>query len=183
VKIEQDAYLPRDQMADAWQMYTQAFALINTRAVQSHMMTWEAFSEVMDDERVQKWRAFDDDGAIAGLAVITDQLDAWTLASSDYFARRYPRLHAERRIWYVGFVCVRRSPRAHPDTFRELVDAMKEQIIAARGMGVMDFCAANVERGLVRATAAILTDGDERVRHQHLDSQEFHSWDWAGDER
>jgi hypothetical protein len=162
----------------AWDLYRTAFAEVNTLAAQSHLMTATEFWGVWDDENVQKWLATDDDGALIGLGVQTDDLNAWPLISPAYFERKWPQLYLERRIWYVGFVCTRQEPAAPIDTFAQIIRAMSAETRAAGGVSVMDYCTANVERGLPKAAGRLLGRAG-KVKMQAIDSQAFYAYDFG----
>jgi hypothetical protein len=173
--------LPHDVLNSAWELYYTAFEEVNTLAAQSHMMTWENFSDVMGDKRIRKFIARDDDGSMVGLAVITNDLEAWPLISPQYFARRWPE-HAEQgRIWYVGFVAVRQSPRPAPGVFAEIVRAMYQPVIDSQGIAVMDYCLYNIEtRGLAVASLRILERINIDVTTEIIDAQYFYGYRFDG---
>lgn len=162
-----------------WAMYEQTFREIDELAVQRHLMTRAEFDAVMDDPAVRKHTAYDDD-RIVGQSVITDDLDAWPLISPRYFARHYPVEYAEKRIFYVGYVCT--DPGAPITTFRDLIDDMAREVFACDGIAVMDFCTINVLRGLPAATTRILRRlaPAGQAHPVQLDTQEFWAWRFDG---
>jgi hypothetical protein len=163
----------------AWDLYRSAFAEVNALAVQRHLMNVTEFWGVWSDRDVQKWLATDDEGALIGLGVQTTDLNAWPLISPAYFERRWPDLYAERKIWYVGFVCTRQQPAAPIDTFAQIIRAMSAETRAVGGISVMDFCTANVDRGLPGAAGRLLARTGE-VEMDSIDAQTFYAYDFGG---
>lgn len=164
----------------AWELYYTTFEEVNTLAAQRHMMTYEEFAAVMGDKRVRKFLT-DTNGAMSGLAVITNDLDAWPLISPQYFARRWPEHAAQNRIWYVGFVAVRQDPRPEPGLFAEIIRAMYQPVIESRGIAVMDYCLYNVQTREVPATAhRILERINPEVATSIIDAQYFYGYRFDG---
>ncbi|MGI8334838.1 hypothetical protein ACRYCC_33210 [Actinomadura scrupuli] len=140
---------------EVWPLYQGAFEEINKHAVQRHMMTYEEFADAMEDTRIGKWLARDDDGGLVGMGIMTNDLTAWPLISPDYFEYHWPKEYLERKIWYIGFVCTRK-PTAPSSTFPALISEMYMPTVEADGIAVMDFAAANVARRLPEASSKIL---------------------------
>jgi hypothetical protein len=162
-----------DLIEDAWTLYYEAFKELNALAVQRHLMFRSEFDEVMSDERVQKYLAIDDDGALRGLSTYTNDLDAVPLISPAYFERRWPRHYAERRVWYVGFVAVQDDGRAAM-AFGELVEAMYLVLAAQNGIVAMDFCRHNdAERRMPRVVRLMLHRLSGDVRAERMDEQQY----------
>lgn len=174
--------LPLGITHHSWDFYGDVFAEVNTLAAQSHMMTGAEYLDVVTDPRIDKWVSTSDatPGLITGLGVQTNDLSAWPLVSSAYFERKWPKLFAERRIFYTGFVGV--HPEAPANTFRDLLEQMIVPITAVNGVAVMDFCKHNDEvRHLPKAVAHILgritgTPGGQRSAP--IDRQEFWAYDF-----
>ena len=157
---------PVDQ---AWQLYAELFAEINTLAAQRHLMTVEEFTGVYHDPRILKFYVHDDAGALAGMSVLTQDLDAWPLISAPFFARRWPQHYARKAIWYVGFVAV--APhRLHG--FRELVGRMYAHVASNNGIVAMDFCTHNLTRRRLPAiTLKLLEQMNPAAGMQIADAQ------------
>jgi hypothetical protein len=172
--------LPHDVLNSAWELYYTAFEEVNTLAAQSHMMTWENFSDVMGDKRIRKYVAADEHGTV-GLSVITNDLEAWPLISPAFFERRWPENVAAGNIWYVGFVAVRQDPRPEPGVFAEIIRAMYQPIIDSQGIAVMDYCLYNVQtRGLPAAAHRIIERINPEVSSSILDAQYFYGYRFDG---
>jgi hypothetical protein len=168
-------------MIDAHAMYREAFTDVSKLAAQQHMMTPIEFAKVAMDPAITKYVALDSERTIIGLGVMTDDLSAWPLVSPEFFANRWPAQYEERRIFYVGFVCTR--PGAPLSTFRDILAAMTEVIIAHRGIAIMDWCAHNVEeRKLASAVTRMLGRMHEGTVGQEIDRQSFWAYRFDGEE-
>jgi hypothetical protein len=169
----------------AWEVYEQTFTAINEFAAQRHLMFRHEFDEVVADQRVRKYLAWDDYDRMVGLSTITNDLEAWPLISPPYFRRNWPDHYARRAIWYIGIVGV------HPDAvgahvFSRLIDAMSPLVFSTDGLAVMDFCEENeVKRMMPRVTNLLLQrlhpDG-ANVRHRRVDAQATHVFRFDGQE-
>jgi hypothetical protein len=171
-------FVDGDALEPLWLLYGEALGELRTRAVQRHLMTRDEFAGVMRDRRVVKCVAEDDAGAPAGLATLTDDLDAVPLISPDYFAHRWPEWYARRRIWYALFVAVDQSVQA-AQIFPEFIAALGRLPGDEGGIVAMDFCR---ERDAVdRMPAAIgWLIGREvaGVRGERLDEQSYWAYEF-----
>lgn len=168
-----------NDLTTAGDLYARAFIEISTLAVQQHMMTPDEFVDMCTDGRIEKWLARDDEGDLIGMGVQTTYLDAWPLISTAFFERKWPELYAERKIWYVGFVCTRQDPPAPVATFAQIITAMSTPTRAADGISVMDYCTMNVMRGLPRGALNILKRSREGTRMSTIDQQSFVAYDFG----
>jgi hypothetical protein len=179
VNIETHARLTLGQLHEASFLYADAFHEISALAVQQHMMGAGEFIVLCADTRIEKWIARDPQGTMIGLGVQTTDLYAWPLISPAYFERRWPKLYAEHKIWYVGFVCTRQDPPAPVDTFGRLIRAMSAPTRAVGGISAMDFCAANTNRDLPRIAERLLSSAGP-LDMSVLDKQSFYAFDFGG---
>lgn len=158
-------------LADAWVFYQDSFSEINRQAAQSHLMGRADFDNLMSDPMIGKWLAMRG-GRIVGMAVMTDDLDAWPLISRLSYQRRWPG----RRIFYIGFVAC--APRA-VHAFSVLIGRMYEEVIAADGLAAMDFSGVTVEqRRIASRTDALLRRLNPNAHGELFDRQEFWVWDF-----
>ncbi len=160
-------------LLEAWQAYADAFREVNTLAVNRHLMTFDEFIHIAQDERVIKYLAYED-GELAGMSCITNDLAAWDfLIAPEYFERNYPEKYARRAIWYIGFVF---SVGGVPHVFRDLLGEMYPQVLACDGMFVQDFCTYNVNRGLPEATEHVASWlRGEKVQLDRIDEQAWYA--------
>jgi len=115
-----------DPTGELWALYERAFDDLRTLAVQRHVMNHAEFAALMADERVEKFVVTADDGALAALATMTNDLPVLPLISPEYFAHRWPELYAAGRVWYVSFVAV--DPVHHnAGVMNRIIDRMCQQ--------------------------------------------------------
>jgi hypothetical protein len=156
---------------EAWALYAHLFTEINELAAQRHLMTDDEFAAVYHHPNVLKFYVHDDAGLLAGMSVLTQDLDAWPLISPQYFARRWPEHYQHKAIWYVGFVGVLRH---HPHGFRQLVNNMYTHVIGNAGIAVMDFCTYNItQRRLPAITLKLLGCLNPAADMETADAQSF----------
>ena len=156
---------------EAWTLYANIFAEVNNLAAQRHLMTSAEFHAIYHDPRVLKFYTRDEAGGLAGMSVLTQDLDAWPLISPTFFARRWPDHYARKAIWYVGFVGV--APNGL-NGFRDLVGKMYPHVIGNAGVAVMDFCTYNVtHRRLPAVTLKLLSWVNPAAAMETVDAQQF----------
>ena len=169
-----------DLMKHLWELYCDTFTPLAIEAIQRHVMFWDEFVSLIGDPNVTKYLAEDEHG-LAALALLTTDLTAVPLVSPDYFQHHWPELYDDRRIFYVPFVCVRQQPKAPTSTFAQLITDMSRPVAESRGIAVMDYCTANVERGLPKVSRAIISRAHGRdVPVTMADQQSFWTYDLTG---
>jgi len=172
VKLDVLEKLDGEQVEVAWQLYLDAFSDLAAYAVQRHLMTRSEFDEMASDTRVLKYLAYDEDGTLGGLSTYSNQLETMPLISPQYFERRWPKLFAEGRVWYCGFVAV------HPPgngAFPLLVEAMYRHVEKQGGVIALDVCQYNDDlHRLPKAINLMLTRISKGVVKTELaDSQQY----------
>lgn len=156
---------------EAWALYHDAFEELNANAVQRHLMYRSEFDDVMRDRRVLKYLCLGTDGELTGMATYTNQLDAVPLISPQYFARRWPRLYAERRIWYIVFIAI--GPAGRAGALTEMVELMYTKV-AGDGMVGLDVCSYNGDgRHMARSIAAFMRRLSGDVHVERADEQSY----------
>lgn len=168
-----------DQITDddtekaAWELYEGAFGELRSLAVQRHLMYRSEFDEVMRDARVDKYLCYGDDDTLCGLSTYTNDLYAMPLIAPEYFARRWPDLYRQHKVWYCGFVavgCAARSTQA----FAELVREMYLTAANQNGIIALDFCQYNDDmRNMSRVIRLMLHRLSGGVRAERMDQQSF----------
>lgn len=155
-KIDVSGLLTGDQLTTAWDFYHERFAKVDEDTPQRHLMTYAEFVDMCmgpDATKVEKWRVLDDEDRLIGLAVYTNDLEAWPLVSWRYFQKRWPVHYAERRIWYCGFVAV--ADDAPMRTFATLIEQMYDHANGSRGLIAIDY--ATIRTGLALGVEKRLT--------------------------
>jgi hypothetical protein len=167
--------LAEPHLTRAWGMYTKAFAGMRAAAAQRHVMTEAEFWQVMRDDRVGKHLAISDDGSeVAALATFTNELEAMPLISPEFFAHRWPKLYAQRRIWYLGFFAIDAKHRS-AGLFEDVIAQMWEPVMREGGIATLDMCAQNVELGLGKAIERTLHGLTPEMTAECVDTQSY----WA----
>lgn len=141
MNIERRDVLHVDQETGAF--YDRSFRRIDALTVFRHLMTPTELDAVCQDSRIQKWTARDDAANLVGLAVITNDLEAWPLISHRYFRREFPELYERQAIWYIGFV----ASIVH-EAFVGMIREMQVQVKNSHGLAVMDFSDVILNREL-----------------------------------
>jgi hypothetical protein len=156
-----------------WNMYRDAFEELNHLAVQRHLMFRPEFDAVMEDTRVDKYLALDDDGTICGVATYTNDLDAVPLIAPQYFERHWPEQYSARKIWYIGFVAV--SPHAQGrEAFAQLVEQMYMVASAQNGLVCLDICNHNDEvRRMSRVFRMMVSRLSDNMKFTRIDQQSY----------
>jgi hypothetical protein len=161
-------------LEQAWTLYDEAFHELNAYAVQRHLMTRKEFDEVMQDPRVAKYLCMNSRGALCAMSTLTNNLDAWPLISAAYFQRRFPKHHAERRIWWVGFVAVDPHLGRPVHAFERLVVAMQKMVADHHGVVGLDICRYNTDvRRLPQAVNQLVRRITSTVRIDNADEQTY----------
>jgi GNAT superfamily N-acetyltransferase len=163
-----------------WLMYQRAFADLRQVAAQRHALTRAEFDAVLTDERVAKYVVVDParDGAAAGMSTLTNQLDAVSLVSPDYFASRWPNLFESRQIWYVGFLAV------DPDyqgtgVIARLIGRMCAEAAATGGVIAADICEFNEQSmRLPTAFARLARTFSPGINQHRLDAQVYWAYEF-----
>ncbi|HWS36987.1 MAG TPA: hypothetical protein VN408_30125, partial [Actinoplanes sp.] len=163
----------------AWELYERALGEMRSLAVQRHLMYQSEFDEVMADRRVEKYVCIDEEGTLVGLSTFSNDLYAVPLISPEYFARKWPELYQQHRIWYAGFVAVDRASRSSR-ALLELMEAMYNTASAKNGIIALDFCRFNdVKRNMGRATERILNRfAGGTMRAERMDEEQFWAYEF-----
>ncbi|WP_229074110.1 hypothetical protein [Actinoplanes sp. DH11] len=165
--------LPAELSEDAWDFYQDCFADLAVLAVNRHLMHRPEFDELMADKRAAKYVIRDDEGHVAGLGVMTNQLDAVPLISAEYFAYHWPEHYEQGRLFYVVFVGAAPGTRG-TGVFISLLREMYKSIGEADGKVFVDICSYNEERhALPRMISMILGRVAGRAQPTRLDAQSF----------
>ena len=123
-------------------LYQHAFEPLKTQAAARQVLTHDEFLAQMKDERIDKYVAWEPDGAPVGLITLTRHLEAVPWISPEYLAARYPEPWARKAIYYLGFLLARPSTR--PARFLEtIVRSCITPLISERAVIAWDVCSHN----------------------------------------
>ena len=145
-----------DLLASFWPVYEESFGPLRVRAAARQVLTEDEFAAELEDPRVWKYVALDANGALAGLATLTDDITTMPWISPEYYQHHYPDEWNRRALFYGGLFLVRPDMRRYPVTSR-MGTCVAQRVAAARGMVAYDMCGFNTgDRFLDRAAAQIL---------------------------
>lgn len=127
---------------ELWEMYRPSVAPLETLSVDREAYTHDEFVATMADPRTLKYLAQDDAGTTRGMVTITRHLETVRWINAKYFAARWPKEHAEGRIYYVGMITM------HPDFqgrggFKQLLEPIAHLVSRDDGVIGFDVCAHN----------------------------------------
>lgn len=162
-----------------WALYERAFDELRSAAVQRHLMTRAEFRAGLADERVLKLVVTDDEGRTGAMATMTNALDAVPLISPEYFARRWPALYAEKRVWYVSFVAVDPGHQ-NAGAMARLIGRMLEEFGGGSGLICVDICryreqASRLSEVIERQANRVLPG----VKRIDLDAQVYWGYEYS----
>ncbi len=168
-----------DGMGQAlWRVYERAFAHLRITAVQRHVKTRAEFDATLLDKRIVKYFVTDDQGRVRAVASVTNEIDAETLLSPDYFAHRWPELYESKLIWYVGFLAVEPDHQG-TGAFTDLVHRIGAVAAQSGGVVVLDVCRRMDE--VYRLPAAVGRYARSHVpemRTLRLDEQAYYAYEF-----
>lgn len=125
-------------------LYRQAFDPLRVQAAARHVVSREEFLHQMEDERIDKYVAWDAEATPIGMITLTRRLDAVPWISPEFYAARYPDQWARNAVYYLGFGMARPSTREA--RFLETCAAMcVEPLVAERAVIAYDVCSYNNE--------------------------------------
>ena len=173
MRIDVSETIETDLVEAAWHTYLAAFEELRIKAVHRQVMYRHEFDEMNADRKVLKYLGWDDAGQLRAVASATKHLHAMPLISPEYFEHRWPKLYAERRIWYWWFAAV------HPDArgtgiFEHLVAAMFGTAADDRGVVALDMCRRNADEvGLAAHMDSLLGRLSGSVRTERMDEESY----------
>lgn len=123
-------------------LYRDTFSELATRAVARQLLHEAEFMEEMEDERVMKYLAWDEDGELIGMSTLTRDLSTVPWISPDYFAHHYPEHTARNAVFYLGFTLVDRR-RRKSQIFQAMIETIVELLVEERAVCGYDLCSFN----------------------------------------
>jgi hypothetical protein len=124
-----------------YRLYKAAFDPLKVRSAARQVLTRAEFFDQMQDDRVDKYVAWEDTEPI-GLITLTLDLESVPWISPEYFAARYPDHWARNAIYYMGIVLA--HPRNQSVRFLETAARMPlERLAAQKAVIAYDMCGYN----------------------------------------
>ena len=160
-----------------WEMYSASFVALQDRAAARQLVSRHDFDLEVLDPRVTKYIARTDDGSLAGLSTLSNDLTTVPWISPEFYAARYPVHFAERTVFYCGISMV------HPDArstraFAQMVSAFGRDIAAVNGILAADMCRFNVEGVEVARMVTLMMNRAWGSAHLvELDTQIYMAWE------
>jgi hypothetical protein len=161
-----------------YSLYEQAFDPLKVQAAARHVLTSVEFFEQMEDERIDKYVAWEAEAKPIGMITLTRRLDAVPWISPEYYAARFPEQWARDAVYYLGFGLARRSVREAK--FLETCAAMcVEPLVAERAVIAYDVCSYNNDvLGFADRIARAAQHGS-LSQLQKLDTQVYYAVNFA----
>jgi hypothetical protein len=154
-------------------LYVDTFGDLATKAVARQLLHEHEFMEEMEDERVDKYLAWDEDGEAVAMCTLTRHLETVPWISPAYFAHHYPEHTARDAVYYLGFILVAHRYR-RSRLFTDLIRLVTETLVDRRAMCAYDICGFNNEQlGLSAVLEALLKDVAD-IDVQAVDTQTYY---------
>lgn len=125
-----------------YEVYLEAFGPLRAAAAARHVLTVDEFRHEMGDERILKYTVWRSDTEPVALATVTNELEAVTWVSPDFFASRHPERASRKAIYYLGIALVAPG-RGQYRVLERVVRQLVADCVAARGVLAYDVCMFN----------------------------------------
>jgi hypothetical protein len=157
-----------------YSLYRQAFDPLKVKAAARHVLTRDEFFGQMQDERIDKYVAWEADQKPIGMITLTRHLESVPWVSPEYYAAQFPEQWARNAVYYLGFGMARRSTKEA--RFLETCTAMcVEPLVAERAVIAYDVCSHNNDvLGFADRIARAAQHGS-LSRLQKLDTQVYYA--------
>jgi len=177
-RFTREAQLLGDVADSLYSLYQQAFDPLKVQAAARHVLTREEFFGQMEDERIDKYVAWDADRSPIGMITLTRQLESMPWISPEYFAARFPEQWARNAVYYLGFGLAR--PSTSEARFLETCTAIcVEPLVAERAVIAYDVCSYNNDvLGFADRIARAARHGSASHVHK-LDTQVYYAVNFA----
>jgi hypothetical protein len=159
-------------------LYHSAFEPLKIRAAARQVLTRTEFFAQMEDDRIDKYVAWEPDGQPIGLITLTRHLDAVPWVSPEYFATRFPEQWARKAVYYLGYVLAR--PVTRRTQFLETICRVcVEPLVAERAVIAYDVCSYNNDMlGFADRISRVARQVDSSHVHK-LDAQVYYAVNFA----
>jgi hypothetical protein len=161
-----------------YRLYRRSFGPLRVRAAARQFLTRREFFSEMEDPRIDKYIAWEDDEGPVGMITVTRHLEAVPWISPEYYAARFPEHWSRRAIYYLGFTLAR--PGIRRTGFLETVTRMcVEPLISEKAVLAYDVCGYNRDvLGFAELFAEIFQQ-HAHTRPQELDTQVYYGVDFS----
>jgi hypothetical protein len=125
-----------------YSLYYLAFEPLKVKAAARQVLTRDEFFGQMQDDRIDKYVAWEPHGEPIGLITLTRHLEAMPWVSPEYFAARFPEQSARKAVYYLGYLLAR--PVTRRKKFLEIIcKVCIEPLVAERAVIAYDVCSYN----------------------------------------
>ncbi len=142
IRITIETTIDSDHLEEFFDLYLAAFGPLRTRAVARQVLHRYEFDQQMNDPRIWKYVAWDDEDRPMGISTLTRDLSTVPWISPEYFAARYPEHTARNAVYYWGFTLARPHRRGNR-VFKHMLTAVVEHLAINRAVCSYDICAFN----------------------------------------
>ncbi len=127
----------------------------------------------MSDLRIVKYTVWRSEDEPVALATVTNDLEAVTWVSPDFFAARYPEHAARGAIYYLGMAMVA-PQRGQFRLLERVVRQLAAACVASRGVLAYDVCAFNDSTVQFRAPGRGCAAADRTGQVDVADTQTYY---------
>ncbi len=127
-----------------WKLYYETYAIINEESPCKQSYDRNEFLEVLDDPEVIKFILINRED-LAGLALITNNLQKVSWISEPYFQKHFPDYYNNRRIYYIKAFVIAAPYQGHFKYVFSLLRAVIEYIDSKKGVGAFD-CSERINK-------------------------------------
>lgn len=141
-RFSRETVIDRAASQVLYSLYHRAFEPLKVQAAARQVLTCDEFFVQMEDERIDKYVAWEPDGQPIGLITLTRHLDAVPWVSPEYYADRFPEQWARNAVYYLGYLLA--QPVTRRTRFLETICRLCiEPLVAERAVIAYDVCSYN----------------------------------------
>ncbi|HLL63643.1 MAG TPA: hypothetical protein VK401_11370 [Propionibacteriaceae bacterium] len=161
-----------------YRLYRRSFDPLGRRAAARQVLTRGEFFSEMEDHRIDKYIAWENEEGPVGMITVTRHLEAVPWISPEYYAARFPEQWSRRAIYYLGFTLVR--PGIRRTGFLETVTRMCiEPLISEKAVLAYDVCGYNRDALGFADLFADTFQQHAHTRPRELDTQVYYAVNFA----
>jgi hypothetical protein len=146
-RMSRELAIEGDRAETLWEMYRDAFAPLESLAIQQHLWSREEILAELANEDIVKFVGWSDDLPV-GMAMLTRNLDIVPMISPTFLRNRFPDHAARDAIFYGIMIFVRHGYRGKT-LFARLGTHVAQETARSSGVILFDICSFNRENGSV----------------------------------
>ena len=161
-----------------YRLYRGSFEPLRTRAAARQVLTRREFFSEMEDHRIDKYIAWENEEDPAGMITVTRHLEAVPWISPEYYAARFPEQWSRRAIYYLGFTLAR--PALRRTSFLDtIVRFCVEPLVAEKAVIAYDLCSHNSDTLGFSTRIAEMLQRFSAAQPVELDTQVYYGVNFA----